>query len=305
MNTTDIITTCGVVVAAFTIAVTVYLYRKDQRQQRAAQTREVLQEIIGDCGRFLHPLSENAPYPILHTSAAIIKEFRSRIGESCKAKDVLEKLHNCDLLLSICVEGWVSSNEILRMMDIVDELERKASSHNLRGNLLLICQASFLLAGVVAQVCSPTTFYDIMRQLEDPKSCKNDDAQVVLDDLTIELQKSVCQAFNAQYKEMIKQCLFFIQIAARAFLHVSDAKLVQLAKVNEKVGEVNAQTPTGKETNQKNVDLVQEIEREASCPNRLKQVRKGLDVLKNDINQNEYVRLSKLIELINVACLAL
>src|SRR5215467_13973662 len=162
MNSTDIITTCGVVVAAFTIAVTVYQYLKDQRQQRAAQTREVLQEIIGDCGQFLHPLSKDAPYPILHTSAAIMKEFRSNLGESCrescKAQDVLEKLHNCDLLLSICVEEWVSSTEILRMMNIVEELERKASSHYLRGNLLLICQASFLLTGVVAQVCSPTTF---------------------------------------------------------------------------------------------------------------------------------------------------
>jgi hypothetical protein len=301
MTTTDIITICGVGVAACTIAVTVYLYLKDQRQQRAAQTREVLQEIIGNCGQFLHPLSEDAPYPILHTSAAIIKEFRARVGESCKAKDVLEKLHNCDLLLSICVEGWVSSTEILRTMTIVEELERKASSHNLRGNLLLICQASFLLTGVVAQVCSPTTFYTIMSKLEDPKSCKNEDAQVVLDELTIELQKSVCQTFNAQYKETMKQCLFFIQIAARAFLHVADARLVRLAKVDE----AHAYVPTGNETKQKNVDLVQEIERESSCANRLKQVRKGLGVLKGDINPYEFDRLSRLLDLIDVACLAL
>ena len=75
-----IITACGAIFTGITIVVTVILYRRDQRQQRAAQTREVLQGIIGECGRFLHPLSEDAPYPILHTSAAIIKEFRSNMG---------------------------------------------------------------------------------------------------------------------------------------------------------------------------------------------------------------------------------
>jgi len=296
-----IITACGAAFTGVTIFVTVILYRRDQSKQRAAQTREVLQGIIGDCSRFLHPLSENAPYPILHTSAAIIKEFRSNLGESCQAKDVLAKLHNCDLLLSICVEGWVSSTEILRMMNIVDELEHEASSHNLRGRLLLICQASFLLAGIVAQVCSPATFYDIMRGLDDPECCKNKDAQVVLDELTVELQKSVCEAFNAQYKGMIKQCLYFIQIAARAFLHIPDVKLVRLAHVSES----NSHTPTDSQANKTNVDPVSEIEQEASIPNRIKQVSEGLRVLKGDIDPQEYDRLYKLIQLLDKACFAL
>src|SRR5260370_22721013 len=227
-----------------------------------------------------------------------MKEFRSNLGESCKAKDVVAKLHNCDLLLSICVEGWVSSTEILRMMNIVDELERKASSHNLRGNLLLICQASFLLAGVVSKVCSPTTFYDIMKELE-PESCKDEDAQIVLDELTIELQKSVCQAFNAQYKGTIKQCLYFIQIAARAFLHVPDAKLVHLAKAHE----AYSHTPTDSQA-KANDDPVPEIEREASIPNRIKQVSEGLGVLEGNIDRQEYDTLRKLIKLLDKACVA-
>ena len=300
MSVTDIITACGVVVGVFTITVTVYLYRRDQYQQRAAQTREVLQAVIGDCGRFLHPLSEDAPYPILYTSAAIMKEFRSSLSESCKAKDVLAKLHNCDFLLSICVEGWVSSTEILRMMDIVDELERKASSHNLRGHLLLICQASFLLAGIVAKVCSPTTFYNIMKELE-PECCKNEDAQIVLDELTIELQKSVCQAFNAQYKLTIKQCLYFIQIAARAFLHVPDAELIQLAQVHE----IYSHTPTDSQLNKTNDNPIPEIEREASISNHIKQVREGLAILKGKIDGQEYDTLYKLIKLLDNACIAL
>jgi hypothetical protein len=301
VSVTDIITASGAAIAALAIVVTVIQYRLDQRQQRAAQTREVLQAVFDDCSRFLHPLNEDAPYPILHTSTAIIKELRSDLREPCQAKDVLAKLHNCDFLLSICVEGWVSSTEILRMMNIVDDLERKASSHNLRGKILLICEASFLLAGIVAQVCSPKTFYDIMRGLDDPECCKKESAQVILDELAIELQKGVCQAFNAKYKETIKQCLYFIQIAARAFLHISDARLVRLAQVSEAC----SYTPIGSQVNKTNDDLVSEIEQETSIPNRIKQVWEGLVKLKGDLDPQEYDRLCKLFQLLDKACFAL
>ena len=299
MSVTDIITASSAAIASLAIIVTVVLYRLDQRQQRAAQTREVLQGIIGDCGRFLHPLSEEAPYPILHTSAAIIKEFRKNLGESCQAKDVLAKLHNRDLLLSICVEGWVSSTEILRMMNIVDELECKASSHNLRGKLLLICQASFLLAGIVAKVCSPATFYDIMKQQE-PECCKVKDAQVILDELAVDLQNGVCQEFNARYRTTIKQCLYFIQIAASAFLHVSEAKLVRLANVDEKYSHDPEEVKSKKDG-----DPVEEFDRETSLPNRVNQVRDGLTALDGQIDTHEYDALIKLINRIDLACIKL
>ncbi len=281
----------GVVAAIITIIVTVCLYRHDQRQQRAAQTREDLQAIIGDCGRFLHPLSEDAPYPILHTAATIIKEFCSRLGESPKGKDVLALLQNKDLLLSICVEGWVSSTQIIRMMGMVEEVERKASSHNLRGKLLLICQASFLLAGIVAKVCSPTSFYNMLSQLE-PESCQNDDVQVILNRLTVELQNGICQTFNDNYKETIKQCLYFIQQASGAFLQLEDQKLVHLAKKREVHQNI--------ESNKKIEDPIHEIEQETSLPCRLHQVNDMLKALKHDIDEREYQLLSELIALIYV-----
>src|SRR5947207_2791112 len=108
-----IITAAGVTIATITLFVSVVRIRLDQLQQRAAQTREVLQMIIGDCGQFLHPLSEASPYPILHTATAISKEFWSRLNKNIsrepKGKDVQALLDDKDLLLSICVEGWVSS----------------------------------------------------------------------------------------------------------------------------------------------------------------------------------------------------
>jgi hypothetical protein len=286
----------GVIFAALAICVTIYLYLRDQRQQRAAQTREDLQAIIGDCERFLHPLSEEEPYPILHTAAIIIKEFCSRLDESAKGKDVLALLHNKDLLLSICVEGWVSSTQIIRMMSIVEEVERKAASHNLRGKLLLICQASFLLAGIVAQVCSPTSFYNMLSQLE-PESCQNDDVQDFLNRLTVELQNGICQTFNDNYKQTIKQCLYFIQQASGAFLQLEDQKLVHLAQKREVHHKIEA--------NKKIEDPIREIEQETALPTRLKRVREVLDALRGDIDKQEYQILYELIELIKVAYVAL
>ncbi len=69
-------------------------YLSDQRQQRAAQTREALQAIVEDCSQFLRPLSEQYPYPILHTATAITKEFCSRMRKEPRGKDVLALLDN-------------------------------------------------------------------------------------------------------------------------------------------------------------------------------------------------------------------
>ncbi len=300
MSITDIITTIGVVIATLTIIVTVVLYRLDQRQQRAAQTREDLEAIIGDCGRFLHPLSEDAPYPILHTAATIIKEFCSRLGESAKGKDVKALLDNHKMLLSICVEGWISSTQINHMMDIVEELERKASSHNLRGKLLLICQASFLLAGIVAKVCSPKSFYDILKQLV-PDCCKNQDAEVILNIMTVELQDGVCKVFNDSYKETIKQCLYFIQIASSALIQLEDRKLVRLSKEREVHEHYSAEI----DSNKKDENLMLKIEQESSLPYRLNRVKVVLNALENNIDKQEYQILHDLIEQIKIACVAL
>lgn len=81
----DQIALYSTIFAAFaTIAGFIYTWRQylsNQRQQQAAQTREVLQAIVRNCSQFLRPLSEQFPYPILHTATAITKEFCSRMKD--------------------------------------------------------------------------------------------------------------------------------------------------------------------------------------------------------------------------------
>src|SRR5574340_700926 len=118
MSLTDKIAALGATATALTFliaAITFWWtwrrYRNDQLQQRAAQTREDLQAIIRGCNLFLHPLNQKNPYPILHTATAITKEFCSRMGASPRREDVLGLFSNKKLLLSICVEGWISSEQ--------------------------------------------------------------------------------------------------------------------------------------------------------------------------------------------------
>ncbi len=61
---------------------------REQLEQQAAQTREELQTIVGDCNRFLRPLGQESPYPILHTATAITKEFCTRLGAFPQGEDV-------------------------------------------------------------------------------------------------------------------------------------------------------------------------------------------------------------------------
>ena len=290
-------TAIGVVVAAFTIVVTVILNWRDRKQQEAAQTREVLQEVIGICNQFLHVFIQDAPYPIIHTTATISKEFHSRMSKF-KKEEVLELQGNKGLLRSICVEGWVTSSQILHMMDMVEELEHKAASHSLRGELLLICSASFLLAGIVAKTCSPESFYCILSQLN-LDVCQSDDIQDIMNKLTVDLQDGVSDRFNCDYKNPIKHCLYFIQIAAGAFLQLEDKKLVRFAKVPEGV----VKRATLEESKCPTADLKQHIswiEQPVSLANRLSQMEKKLKTLKNDIC--EYNNLSDLIKSLESEC---
>ena len=229
MSITDVITAFGVVVAALTLLETVRRYLRVQFEQQAARTREELQAIIGDCGLFLHPLNQKFPYPILHTATAITKEFCSRMGQSPEPEDVHRLLNNKDLLRSICVDGWISSTQILRMMDIVEKLERKASSRNLQGRLLLIREAALLLAGIVAEICSHESFYTMLCQLELESNCEDGVADI-LNTITVELQSGICKMFNDKYKGKIERSLYFIQTAANMFIDLTDQQLKHLSE---------------------------------------------------------------------------
>lgn len=297
MNVTDFITASGVAVASITFVGTVVQNRLDQIQQTAAQTREDLQAIIGESGRFLHPLLQESPYPILYTATTITKQFCSRMGKSPTGKDVHLLLQNEDLLRSICVEGWIASTQIIHLMDMVEELERKASSHLLRGKLLLICQASFLLAGIVARGCSPTYFFNTLSKLK-LDSCQNDEVEVVLNKITVELQNKICKKFSEKYREPIILCLSFIQKASRSFMKLHDRKLVHLARHPE----FSLQKANELDQDKIYTSPIHQIEQETSLFYRLNQVKDLLTCLKEDLQPHEYQELCHMIDLLNDAC---
>src|SRR5258708_31498996 len=96
------------------------------------------------------------------------------MGVNPRGKDVQMLLRNKELLLSICVEGWVNSTQIFRMLGIAEDLEYKASSHYLRRKLLLICNTSFFLAGFFALLCSPESFYHMLHHLKNQSTSKHE-----------------------------------------------------------------------------------------------------------------------------------
>ena len=268
MSLTDQIAAAGAlftgVAALVALAAFIYTghqYRNDQRQQRAAQTREVLQAIIADCSRFLRPLTGEYPYPILHTATDISKEFCSRMGEHPQREDVLKLLRNEKLLRSICVEGWINSTQIFRMLSIAEEVERKASSHYLRGKLLLI-------------------------------------------------QDRICSEFEHHYSQTIKRSLYFIQMAANAFIRLSDTYLLDFAKAEEEHAPLASQIDSVNESKQV-YDHLEWVKKrlDALDPARMekKWVKKRLDAFHlgsrntSRITPDDYTELCKLIGLIEAA----
>ena len=323
MSITDVITAIGVVVAALTFLETLRRYLRDRFQQQAAQTREELQAIIGDCGLFLRPLNQSYPYPILHTATAITKEFCSRMGQSPKPEDVHRLLNNKELLRSICVDGWISSEQILRMMDIVENLERKASSRNLQGRLLLIREASLLLAGIVAEICSHESFYRMLCQLEIESNC-GDKVADLLNTITIELQLGICKIFNEKYKGKIERSLYFIQKAASMFIGLTDQQLKNLSETEEEhahfiqkavnmfnnlkcriqrylKGSQEVQS-TATDPFMLSEDPIIKIKHEGSPLSHYKKVKSILGDVRDDLGESNYHKLRLLIEPLKTMC---
>jgi len=272
-------------------------YHRDQLQQRAAQTREELQTIVGDCNRFLRPLGQESPYPILHTAAAITKEFCTRLGPSPQGEDVQVLLNNEKLLLSICVEGWIGSSQVRHMVDLAEEVEHKASSHNLQGKLLLICHATFLLAGLVAKVCSPETFYKVLCEVK-PHSKTNAKVEDILNAITVDLQQRICDRFDDKDegisdKDAIQRSLYFIQTVAGMFINLEDGDLMRLAKERWKFRPFYSGP----------APIQEKIEQASSLPVRFKQVMCRLDDLKGDFDPSDYTDLLNLIEPVGKVCI--
>src|SRR6266516_600768 len=294
MLITDVITAFGVVVATLTLLETVRRYLRDQFQQQAARTREELQAIVGDCGLFLRPLNQKFPYPILHTATAITKEFCSRMGQSPEPEDVHRLLENKELLRSICVDGWISSEQILRMMDIVEKLERKASSRNLQGRLLLIREAPLLLAGIVAEICSHESFYTMLCQLELESNCEDEVADI-LNTITIELQLGICKIFKEKYKGKIERSLYFIQKAANMFIDLTDRIQRYLVRTQEvQSTEIDPYVMSE--------DPMIKIKHEGSPLSHFKKVKKILEEVRQDLGESNYLKLRQLIEPLKTMC---
>ncbi len=294
----NIATALTFLIAALTLWWTWWQYHRDQLQQRAAQAREELQTIAGDCNRFLRPLGQESPYPILHTATAITKEFCTRLGTSPQEEDVQSLLNNKRLLLSICVEGWIGSSQVRHMVDLAEEVEHKASSHNLQGKLLLICHASFLLAGLVAKVCSPESFYKVLCEVKPPSSPK-DKVEDILNAITVDLQEGICNRFDDKGKEgisdkeAIQRSLYFIQTAAGIFINLEDGDLMHLAKERWKfVPFYPGPAP-----------IMERIEQASSLPERFEQVMCLLDDLKRYLHPCDYTDLLNLIEPVRAICI--
>ncbi len=245
------------------------------------------------------------------------------MGQSPEPEDVHRLLENKELLRSICVDGWISSEQILRMMDIVEKLERKASSRNLQGRLLLIREAPLLLAGIVAEICSHESFYTMLCQLELESNCEDEVADI-LNTITIELQLGICKIFKEKYKGKIERSLYFIQKAANMFIDLTDQQLKHLSETEEDHAHflqkaanmfiglkariqrylVRTQEVQSTEIDPyvMSEDPMIKIKHEGSPLSHFKKVKKILEEVRQDLGESNYLKLRQLIEPLKTMC---
>src|SRR5258706_8529203 len=111
----------------------------------------------------------------------------------------------------------------------------------------------------------------------------------------------MCKKFDTEFRETIKQILYLIEIAARAFINLKDRRLRHLARTPEGM-RLGSSSRRGRNPSITLDETMNKIRKKTSLPKRVATVKKQLEKLERDINGEDYTDLYNLITAIEEKC---
>jgi len=269
-------------VAILALLYSVQSYNKDQEQQKAAQIRQNLGTLRNRSNELSTLLTDGSV--LIYGSSSVTKELRSRLPSTATSKEFWEYLSSDDgLLLSIAVEGWLSSPQTTILRDVNSQIEQAALSLN--GLLLILSYAQQLLKGIVDDGYSPIIFLRILSLLGKNSQYgkffhdheKEDNINKLINAVNLELQGDSALYFKLRYYDAVSQLTLFLMELSEILIDLEDSKLISISKTESKSAPTEA-TRTGSikillqklkpyfppEKHDKLLELVNEIEKSVS-----------------------------------------
>ncbi|VVB85131.1 Uncharacterised protein [uncultured archaeon] len=222
-------------VAAFaTITHTLVMYQREKNQSRADQIRQDLKAIINDSQSISTLLNDGSI--LIVNSSAITKEFHSRLGLAATSEDFWKYLNDEGLSLSFIVEGWDSSPQTARLMEIINHLNLTSTS--LSGSLRIVSEATGLLDRIVHDSYSYNIFCNMLLE-ESPKvffeeNKNKHDIRELINALTVFLQANSALYFVVRYMDSIKEIDEFIKTISNELINLNNRQLIDASRTKSK-----------------------------------------------------------------------
>ena len=244
----SIATGVATLVAILALLYSVHSYNKDQEQQKAAQIRQNLGTLRNRSNELSALLTDGSV--LIYGSSSVTKELRSRLPSTATSKEFWEYLSSDDgLLLSIAVEGWLSSPQTTILRDVINQIEQAALSLN--GLLLIFSYAQQLLKGIVDDGYSPIIFLRIFSLLGKNSEYKffhdhekEDNINKLINAVNLELQGDSALYFKLRYYDAVSQLTLFLMELSEILLDLEASKLISISKTESKSSPTEA-TRTG------------------------------------------------------------
>jgi hypothetical protein len=254
MNTDDwtavgsIATGFGSLATFLTILVTILLYRRQNRDNKAAaikQSRDNKAAAIRESLQFIHSRQTQVTRSIesgfLATIERQIREFQQRLGSTAEPSYFLDQLFgngrasgDRSLFRASALESNLSSTMYIRMSDLWDGMNMKA--FELRGALHIFSYVSLVMTEEARDLCAPDNticILDIMAKYGARETlCKIRSLDELVNELLSDQIKLASRQLEKEQNKMRQGCTLIGRLADDT-LRLSDEELLKLAEENE------------------------------------------------------------------------
>jgi hypothetical protein len=243
----SIATGFGSLATFLTILVTILLYRRQNRNNKAAAIQQSMDNkaaAIRESLQFIHSRQTQVTRSIesgfLATIERQIREFRQRLGSTAEPSYFLDQLFgngrasgDRSLFRASALESNLSSTMYIRMSDLWDGMNMKA--FELRGALHIFSYVSLVMTEEARDLCAPdntTRILDIMARYGARETlCKIRSLDELVNELLSDQIKLASRQLEKEQNKMRQGCAL-IALLADETLRLSDKELLNLAEKN-------------------------------------------------------------------------
>jgi hypothetical protein len=217
--------------------------RRDEVQQRSAQIRETIKEVVKAIKFVVRELNEGTV--LVFAASTVAQDLLSRLSDKPDSNELRELISNSPLMLSVAISGWHNNISAREFDKAIYGLRQTGDA--LTGVFRIYGEILDLLIDLVRDGYSWAIFKRILDNLGQEKVDIvgwEKPYYGVLNEVTVRLQSDAAEHFVFSYTDAIKEIDCLVKYMSLCVQNFDDRKVVKLASIRL-TDEVNSATRTG------------------------------------------------------------